>query len=173
MVTRLLVAGALLGFLMADGCGVLSGLLTLADAAAGPVAFDEGAVSVVTDKFRYQPGETIVVRVTNPLNTAVTTWNQRFQCTIITLEHQHRRADGWTEVRSCFSGAPVSEVTLQPGSITTIHLEFGSGLSAGLDPGHYRAALDYSLGDRLSLELGDLMVARSDQFEIEWKGDTE
>jgi hypothetical protein len=31
----------------------------------------------------------------------------------------------------------------------------------------YRAALDYTLGDRLSLAPGHLLVARSEQFQIE------
>ena len=76
----------------------------------------------------------------------------------------------WTEVRNCYSGAPVSEVTLEPGSSTTIRLETRGSPFGALEPGRYRAALEYSRGDRLSLAAGNLLVARSEEFQLEEKG---
>ena len=166
-VKHLFVASAIVGLLVAGAQSLLSGFLKLANAAEAPIASDEIDVSVTTDKFHYQIGETIVVRVTNPLNTAITTQDQRFQCSIIELEHRSGSAGEWTEIRNCFSGAPVSEVTLDPRTSTTIRLESGGNMPGPLEPGIYRAALHYSRGERLSLASGNLLVARSEQFQIE------
>jgi hypothetical protein len=165
-VSRLFVTGLLFGLLMADGECVLLGFPGPASAAAVPSNSDERSVSITTDKLRYQLGETIVVQVKNGLDTTITTRDQRFQCTIIALEHRRGSADEWTEVRNCYSGAPVSEVTLEPGTSTTIRLESGGAMPDPLEPGMYRAALDYALGDRLSLAPGHLLIARSEQFQI-------
>lgn len=168
-IRRLFVASAVFGLLAADAQGFLSGFIKPSIAADSPVVSDETGVSVTTDKFRYQVGETIVVRVTNPLNTAITTRDQRFQCSVITLERRNESGGEWTEIRNCFSGAPASEVTLEPGTSTTIRLESGGNMSGPLEPGMYRAALDYSRGERLSHAPGHLLVARSEQFQIEQK----
>ncbi len=166
-------AGVILSLMIVQGVGLASDSVRLAESTAAPLASDSSGVLVSTDKLRYQIGETIVVQVSNPLDTAITTRDQRFQCTIIALERR-RESDGeWSEIRNCVSGAPVSEVTLEPGSSTTIRLESGSNPFGGLEPGLYRAALDYSRGDRLSLAPGNLLVARSEQFHIEQRGDGE
>jgi hypothetical protein len=160
-------AGVILGFVMVQGLALASDLSRFENSnAALPASADEG-VLVSTDKLRYPSGETIVVQVSNTLDTPVTTRDQRFQCTIIALERRSESGREWTEIRSCFSGAPVSELTLEPGASVTIRLESGGGMSGPLEPGVYRAALDYSLGDRLSLAPGHLLVARSEQFQIE------
>jgi len=124
-------------------------------------------VLVTTDKLSYELGETIVVQVSNRLDTPITTRDQRFQCTIIALERRREGSAEWTEVRNCYSGAPVNEVTLAPGSSTTIRLQISGSPFGGLEPGFYRAALDYSHGDRLSLAPGSLLVARSEDFQIQ------
>ena len=160
-------AGLIFGFVIAQGFALASDLPRFDSSnAATPAAGDHG-VLVSTDKLRYPSGETIVVQVTNTLDTPVTTRDQRFQCTIIALERRSESGREWTEIRSCFSGAPVSELTLEPGASVTIRLESGGGMSGPLEPGVYRAALDYSLGDRLSLAPGHLLVARSEQFQVE------
>lgn len=150
-----LVAGLLVGLLFVQGLGLAS--------------LDDG-VMVTTDKLSYELGETIVVQVSNGLDTVITTRDQRFECSIIALEHRRDGSAEWTEVRNCYSGAPPSEVTLAPGSSTTIRLQSGGGPFGALKPGLYRAALEYSRGDRLSLSPGDLRVARSEEFQINQQG---
>lgn len=149
------VAGLLVGLLLVQGLGLAS-------------LDDE--VRVTTDKLSYQLGETIVVQVSNGLDTVITTRDQRFECSIIALEHRRDSSAEWTEVRNCYSGAPPSEVTLAPGSTTTIRLQSGGGTFGALEPGLYRAALDYSRGGRLSVSPGDLQVARSEEFQINQQG---
>jgi hypothetical protein len=162
-----LAAGVIVGIVLLQKFGLASDFSRLASSAAAPAVSGDVGVQVATDKRRYQLGETIVVQVTNPLDTAITTRDQRYQCTIITLEQRREDSGHWTEIRNCISGAPVSEVTLEPGMSTTVRLESGGGMSGSLEPGVYRAALEYSLGDRLSLAPGHLLVARSEQFQIE------
>jgi hypothetical protein len=157
----------ILGFVMAQGLALASDPSRIENSSSAPPASADEGVLVSTDKLRYSSGETIVVQVTNTLDTAVTTRDQRFQCSIIALERRSGSAGEWTEVRDCPSGAPVSEVTLEPGSTTTVRLESGGGMSGSLEPGVYRAALDYALGNRLSLAPGHLLVARSEQFQVE------
>ena len=160
-------AGLIFGFVIAQGFALASDLSRFANSTSAPPASAGEGVLVSTDKPLYPLGETIVVQVSSSLDTPVTTRDQRFQCTIIALEHRSESGREWTEIRSCFSGAPVSEVTLEPGGSITIRLESGGSMSGPLEPGVYRAALDYSLGDRLSLAPGHLLVARSEQFRIE------
>jgi len=157
----------ILGFVMAQGLALASDPSRIENSSSAPPASADEGVLVSTDKLRYSSGETIVVQVTNTLDTPVTTRDQRFQCTIIALARRSESGPEWTEIRNCFSGAPVSELTLEPGASVTIRLESGGGMSGPLQPGVYRAALDYSLGDRLSLAPGHLLVARSEQFLIE------
>jgi hypothetical protein len=157
----------ILGLLMAQGFALASEPPRFANSNPEPLASADGHVLVSTNKLRYTIGETIVVQVANTLDTAITTRDQRFQCTIIALERRRERDGEWSEVRNCFSGAPVSEVTLEPGASTTIRLESGSNPLGGLEPGLYRAALYYSRGDRLSLASGKLLVAKSEQFRLE------
>ena len=164
---RLFLAVAICGLLVADAQSLLSGFLKLANAEDASIASDELDVSVTTDKLRYQIGETIVVRVTNPLDSAIKMRDQRFQCSIIALEHRNASGSEWTEIRNCFSGAPVSEVTLKPKTTITIRLDSGGNMSGPLKPGMYRAALYYSRGEQLSETPGKLLVARSEQFQIE------
>jgi hypothetical protein len=157
----------ILGFVMAQGLALASDPSRIESSSSAPPASADEAVLVSTDKLRYSPGETIVVQVSNTLDTVITTHDQRFQCTIIALERRSDIRREWTEIRSCFSGAPVSELTLEPGASVAIRLESGGAMFGPLEPGVYRAALDYSLGDRLSLAPGHLLVARSEQFLIE------
>ena len=169
-VERLFLAAVLFAPLTLNGHGVISGCLKPANAAAASFASEDEGVSVTTDKLSYELGEMIVVRVSNRLETPITTRDQRFQCTTIAIEHRRDGSVEWTEVRNCYSGAPVSEVTLEPGSSTTIRLESSGSPFGGLEPGLYRAALDYSHGNRLSLAPGNLLIARSTGFQIEQKG---
>lgn len=163
-------AGVILGFLMAQGFALASDPSPVANSTPAPLASDDGHVLVSTNKLRYMIGETIVVQVANTLDTAVTTRDQRFQCTIIVLEQRRGSGDGWSEVRNCFSGAPVSKVTLEPGSSTSVRLESNGSPFGRLEPGLYRVSLDYSHGDRLSLAAGNYLVARSEQFLVEERG---
>jgi len=73
------VAGLLIGLLLVQGLGLAS--------------LDDG-VMVTTDKLSYELGETSVVRVSNRLDTMITTRDQRFECSIIALEHR-RDGDGY------------------------------------------------------------------------------
>ena len=163
------IAGVVLGFVMAQGLALASDLSRFANSTSAPLASDDGHVLVSTNKLRYTLGETIVVQISNPLDTAVTTRDQRFQCTIIVLEHLRESGGAWSEIRNCLSGAPVSKVTLEPGSSTSIRLESNGSPSGRLEPGLYRVSLDYSRGDRLSLAAGNNLVARSEQFLMEEK----
>jgi hypothetical protein len=160
-------AGVILGLVLAQGLVLASGLPRFASSTPATPIAGEGGVLVSTDKLRYAVGETIIVRVSNTLDTVVTTRDQRFECTIIALERRSESGREWTEVRRCYSGAPVSEVTLEPGASITIRLEPGGITPGPLEPGVYRAALDYVLGDRFSLAPADLRVARSGQFRVE------
>lgn len=163
-------AGVILGIVIAQGFALASDAPPVANSAPAPIASDDGHVLVSTNKLRYTLGETIVVEVSNPLDTSVTTRDQRFQCTIIVLEQRRESEGAWSEVRNCFSGAPVSKVTLEPGSSTSIRLESGGSPFGRLEPGLYRVSLDYSRGDRLSLTAGNYLVARSEQFLMEERG---
>jgi len=163
-------ACVVLGLVMAQGFALASDLSQFASPTSAPLAPDDGHVLVSTNKLRYVLGETIIVQVSNPLDTAVTTWDQRFQCTIIVLERRLESGGEWSEVRNCFSGAPVSQVTLEPGSSTSIRLETNGGPFGRLEPGLYRVSLDYSRGDRLSTAAGNRLVARSEQFHVEQQG---
>lgn len=162
--------GLLVGLVLLQGYGLVADHSALPTSTSAAAASHGDGVLVATDKLAYELGETIVVEVSNRLDTAVTTRDQRFQCTIIALEHRSDDSSGWTEVRNCYSGAPVSEVTLAPGSTTTIRLQSGGGTFGALEPGLYRAALDYSRGGRLSVSPGDLQVARSEEFQINQQG---
>jgi hypothetical protein len=163
-------ACVILGFVMAQGFALASDLSQVASPTSAPTAPDDGHVLVSTNKLRYVLGETIVVQVSNPLDTAVTTWDQRFQCTIIVLERGLESGGAWSEVRNCFSGAPVSQVTLEPGSSTSIRLESNGSPFGRLEPGLYRVSLGYSSGYRLSSAAGNRLVARSEQFHVEQQG---
>jgi hypothetical protein len=160
----------ILGFVIAQGFALASDLSQFAGPSSAPPASDDGHVLVSTNKLRYVLGETIVVQVSNPLDTAVTTWDQRFQCTIIVLERRLESGGAWSEVRNCYSGAPVSQVTLEPGSSISIRLESNGSPFGRLEPGLYRVSLDYSRGDRLSPAAGNHLVARSEQFHVEQQG---
>ena len=162
-----LAAGVIIGIVLLQKFGLASDFSRLSSSTAAPAVSGDVGVQVATDKLRYQLGETIVVQVTNLLDTPITTRDQRYQCTIIALELRRDDSGEWNEIRDCLSGAPVSEVTLEPGTSTTVRLESGGGMARSLEPGVYRAALDYTLGDRLSLAPGHLLVARSEQFQIE------
>jgi hypothetical protein len=159
-----------LGLVMAQGFALASHVSLFASPTSAPLAPDDGHVLVSTNKLLYVLGETIVVQVSNPLDAAVTTWDQRFQCTIIVLERRLESGDAWSEVRNCFSGAPVSQVTLEPGSSTSIRLESDGSPFGRLEPGVYRVSLGYSRGDRLSTAAGNRLVARSEQFHVEQQG---
>jgi len=164
------VARLILGLVLLQGCSLASDFSVFATSTSAAPASQDGGVLVTTDKLSYELGETIVVRVSNGLDTMITTRDQRFECSIIALEHRRDGSAEWTEVRNCYSGAPPSEVTLAPGSSTTIRLQSSGGPFGALEPGLYRAALDYSRGDRLSLAAGNLLVARSEEFQLEEKG---
>jgi hypothetical protein len=163
-------ACVVLGLVMAQGFALASDLSQLESPTSAPLAPDDGHVRVSTDKLRYVLGETIVVQVSNPLDAAITTWDQRFQCTIVVLERRLESGGAWSEVRNCFSGAPVSQVTLEPGSSTSIRLESDGSPFGRLEPGVYRVSLGYSRGDRLSTAAGNRLVARSEQFHVEQQG---
>lgn len=163
-------ACVVLGLVMAQGFALASDLSQFARPTSAPPASDDGHLLVSTNKLRYVLGETIVVQVSNPLDTAVTTWDQRFQCTIIVLERRLESEGEWSEVRNCFSGAPVSKVTLEPGSSTSIRLESIGSPYGNLEPGLYRVSLAYSRGDRVSSAAGNHLVARSEPFHVEQQG---
>lgn len=162
--------GLLVGLVLAQAYGLVADHSALPTSTSAAAASHDDGVLVATDKLAYELGETIVVRVSNGLDTMITTRDQRFECSIIALEHRRDGSAEWTEVRNCYSGAPPSEVTLAPGSSTTIRLQSSGGPFGALEPGLYRAALDYSRGDRLSLAAGNLLVARSEEFQLEEKG---
>lgn len=124
-------------------------------------------VLVETDKDRYEIGEAIEVHITNLLDQVITTHDQRSFCSIIALEREVENGEEWEEVRNCLSGAPVSEVTLEPGSRHTVRLETSSTPTGALVPGRYRAALAYSHGERFSLTEENSFVARSEPFQID------
>jgi hypothetical protein len=164
------VACLVLGLVLAQGLALGSDLSQFASLTSAQPASDDGRVLISTNKLRYLLGETIVVQVSNPLDAAVTTWDQRYQCTIIVLERRLESVGEWSEVRNCFSGAPVSKVTLEPGSSTSIQLESIGSPFGNLEPGLYRVSLDYSRVDRLSSAAGNHLVARSEQFQVEQQG---
>ena len=127
-------------------------------------------VLVETDKDRYEIGEAIEVYVTNQLDEVITTRDQRSFCSIVALEREAESGEQWEEVRNCISGAPVREVTLEPGSRLTVRLEVDRAPLGELVPGRYRAALTYSHGGRFSLSDENSHVARSEPFLIESTG---
>lgn len=125
------------------------------------------SVLVETDKLHYQASDVIEVSVSNHLDSPVTATDQRFLCTIIALERQSESGEDWDEVRNCMSGAPVQEVTLGPGTTTSVRLELDRVPIDQLTPGKYRVSLAYSLGEHFSLSEEDSHVARSAPFLIE------
>lgn len=128
---------------------------------------DAPGVLVETDKDRYETGEVIEVYVSNQLDMAITTRDQRSFCSIIALEREVESGKEWEEVRNCISGAPVSEVTLQSGSGLTVKLEANRAPFGGLVSGRYRAVLNYSHGVRFSFSRENSHIARSEPFLIE------
>jgi hypothetical protein len=114
-----------------------------------------GAVSIVTDKGEYTVGETIVVTVTNNLNIPITTLNQQAFCTIIRMELQ--KDGNWQEVKNCYSGEPVAEVTIKPGEKVVKQLETPAS-------GTYRVGLIYSEGD--AYDRGKLLAVFTVAFEV-------
>ena len=131
---------------------------------------DTPGVLIETDKDRYEVGEAVEVYVTNELDEVITTRDQRSFCTIVALEREAEKGEEWEEVRNCISGAPVREVTLEPGSRLTVRLEVDRAPLGELVPGRYRAALAYSHGGRFSLSDENSHVARSEPFLIESTG---
>jgi len=129
--------------------------VTSAVATATFPSSQNGAVSVVTDKGGYTVGETIVVTVTNNLDIPITTVNQQSFCSIIRMESQN---DGnWQEVKNCYSGEPVSEVTISPGEKAVQQLQaFASGI--------YRVGLIYSEGD--AYDIGKLFAVFTLPFNV-------
>lgn len=114
-------------------------------------------VSVTVDRSTYSKGDTIVVTVSNRLDEAIVTLDQKAFCSIITLQIQE--GDNWKEVINCFSGEPPGPVFLPAGSVQTI--EFPADLAAGT----YRAALIFSKGERFSFDQAQTVT--SDPFVIE------
>lgn len=112
-------------------------------------------VLVETDRQEYQEREEVEVTVTNNLDTHITTYDQRAFCSIIGLEQ--RTSGQWKEVRNCFSGAPVRNVTLKPHSKSIVKLP-------GLATGIYRVSVCFSLG--ATFNFGRSYVAYSKVFLV-------
>ena len=113
------------------------------------------SVSIVIDKGTYTVGETIVVTVTNHLDVPITTVNQQAFCTVIRMESG---SDGtWQEVKNCFSGEPVAEFTIAPGTSVTESLP-------AFAAGTYRVGIRYSVGD--AYDLGNLLEIFTLPFDV-------
>ena len=124
-------------------------------------------VLVETDKDRYKTGELIEFCVSNHLDTPITTRDQLSFCSIIALEREVEGDDEWQEIRNCLSGAPVAEVTLDPGSSHTVKIKIDPAPPGALVSGRYRAVLFYSHGNRFSLSAENSHIARSEPFLID------
>ena len=113
------------------------------------------SVSVLTEHLEYQAGEPIQLKVSNLLNTPITTTDQKAFCSIVGLEqeiHEH-----WRKVSNCFAGPPPRAVTLAQHSRTIVEWP-------GLEIGRYRAVLEFAVGERFSFH--DLQVTFSPVFVV-------
>ena len=157
----------LLGLLAGPRLGATADRTQVPSSAGDEIAREQTRVVIETDRDHYGAGETVVVYISNYLDTAITTVDQRSFCTIVALEHRPETGADWREIRNCISGAPASEVTLEPGSKTQVRLELAQDPFGGIAPGWYRAAIAYSYGTRFSLTPADSHTARSDPFHVD------
>lgn len=111
--------------------------LTAPLTALGNLPTIDSMVTVETNLQEYHQKEEIVVTITNNLDTSITTIDQQAFCTIVRLKQLIGKE--WKEVKNCFSGIPMSNVTLGAHSETTVKLP-------ALTPGTYHAYIKYSLG---------------------------
>ncbi len=95
------------------------------------------AVVVRTDRTSYPAGIRPVIVIRNGLRRAITTTTGQTECTIVALDR--RRGTVWKEVRNCYSGEPPRTVRIAAGAIVRIRL------AERLEPGTYRARLEYSV----------------------------
>lgn len=134
---------------------VFLSLTTLLTALGNQPTIDS-LVTVETNLQEYHQNEEIVVTITNNLDTSITTIDQQAFCTIVRLKQLIGKE--WKEVKNCFSGIPMSNVTLGAHSITIVKLP---ALSTGI----YQAFIRYSL--ELKYYPGKSYISLSTQFIVQ------
>ena len=116
----------------------------------------DSMVTVETNLQEYHQNEEIVVTITNNLDKSITTIDQQAFCTIVSIKQLIGKE--WKELKNCFSGIPVSNVTLGSYSETIVKLP-------ALSPGTYQAYIRYSLG--LKYYPGKSYISLSSQFLVQ------
>jgi hypothetical protein len=133
----------------------------------GQLAPESAGVLVETNLSRYGRDDIVVVTIFNRLRTPITTGDQRSFCSILSVERRHERDGEWREIRNCYSGVPVSQVTLEPSSRTEIRLDLSQDPAGGMTPGWHRIALSYLVRERPGDVSQAPHAARSKPFQIE------
>ncbi len=116
----------------------------------------DSMVTVETNLQEYYQNKEIVVTITNNLDKSITTIDQQAFCTIISIRQLIGKE--WKELKNCFSGIPVSNVTLGAYSETIVKLP-------ALSPGTYQVYIRYSLG--LKYYPGKSYISLSSQFLVQ------
>jgi len=119
----------------------------------------ETEVLIQSVKQGYLPGEAIQIRVTNSLDTSITTFDQQAFCSFVSLEQ--RTKTQWTAVRNCLSGVPPSDVILPSGADTLLTLLRSIG---DIAPGMYHATMVYSPGKLFTFR--DTVMVASLSFHV-------
>jgi len=157
----------IMGLLAGPRLGATADRAQIPTSGGNGIARDLATVLIETDKDHYGAGETVVIYISNQLDTAITTVDQRSFCTIVALERRLDTGADWQEIRNCASGAPTSEVTLEPGSKTEVKLKLARDPLSGIAPGWYRAAITYSHGTKFLLASADSHFASSVPFYVD------
>lgn len=135
-------SGSLL--LLLATCGASSGGLASANN-TGSDTPTRGSVSVLTDRFVYQPADRIQATVRNRLSTPIYALNGRAECSILSLEVQIHGRWQASSVAGCLLAAAVRRVRIDPGTVYRVSIHAGSpGVNnLPMPAGTYRLVLRY------------------------------
>lgn len=100
-----------------------------------------GSITMTLNARSYRTNETITVALKNERSQAIFFVDQHTNCTVLFMQQQ---VDGnWRNIENCYVGRRSMWSTLNPGQQLVVKLDPPRG---NWLPGHYRVALDYSIG---------------------------
>jgi hypothetical protein len=109
----------------------------------------ETGVTVATDKIDYQPGENVVVTVSNHLTTAIFALTGQSYCTIVSA--QRNVNDSFQQEGTC-AAVPPQYIEIAPDSESVIELHPRLPADQELPPGDYRIQFIYRVGSREGID---------------------
>jgi len=127
---------------------MLAASLLMACSATDPTP---ASIQISVDREAYVAGDTMVVRVTNRLDSIVASYDHQSFCWIARLDR--RVARGWEPYGPCYSTEPAQEEPLGPGQSRVFRLPVANesdAYPAVVLTGEYRWEFTYSVGATFS-----------------------